>query len=305
LENRPSSGGKVDPDQPAPGDFTPAEIPDGYIWVDQDGVLGGAPLSATAIFTQSAPTSSLTTGLIWVDKDPTSITANPFIPTAIIDAKGDLVVGSGVDTAIRLAAPTTNGYVLSSNSATTSGLEWKVAIDTEVVATTNNTLTMSGKTLTTPVINGATITGTFTSTATLNQGTYIQPVIQSPEEKWNIVASAATGTVNLDVNTAGVLYYTSNATGNWTLNVRASSSTSLNSVLATGDSITVVFFATNGATPYYQTAFQIDGSAITPKWQNATAPASGNANSIDIYSFTIAKTADATFTAFGSQTRFA
>jgi hypothetical protein len=178
-------------------------------------------------------------------------------------------------------------------------------IDTAVVATTNNTLTMSGKTLTTPTINGATITGTFTSTATLNQGTYVQPVIQSPEERWNIVASAATGTVNLDINTAGVLYYTSNATGNWTLNVRGSSSTSLNSVLATGDSITVVFFATNGATPYYQTAFQIDGSAVTPKWQNGTAPSAGNANSIDIYSFTIAKTADATFTAFGSQTRFA
>ena len=153
-------------------------------------------------------------------------------------------------------------------------------IDTAVVATTNNTLTMSGKTLN-------------------------QSVVLSPEERWNIQATAATGTVNLDVNTAGVLYYTSNATGNWTLNVRGSSSTSFNSILAIGDSITVVFFATNGATPYYQTALQIDGNAITPKWQNATAPTSGNANSIDIYSFTIAKTADATFTAFGSQTRFA
>jgi hypothetical protein len=66
-----------------------------------------------------------------------------------------------------------------------------------------------------------------------------------------------------------------------------------------------VFFVTNGLTPYYQTAFQIDGSSVTPKWQNGTAPSAGNASSIDIYSYTIVKTGDAAFTAFGSQTKFA
>lgn len=165
LENRPSSGGKVDPDQPAPGDFTPAEIPDGYIWVDQDGVLGGAPLSATSIFTNSAPTSSLTTGLIWVDKDPTSITNNPFIPSAIIDTKGDLIVGSGTDAPIRLAPPTTNGYLLSSNSATTSGLEWVTAPVGYSAPTIGSTTITSGATVTT--IAGLTLTGSTITTPTL------------------------------------------------------------------------------------------------------------------------------------------
>jgi hypothetical protein len=55
----------------------------------------------------------------------------------------------------------------------------------------------------------------------------------------------------------------------------------------------------------YLTALTIDGNAITPKWQNGVAPTAGNANSIDIYSFTIVKTGSATFTAFGSQTKFA
>jgi hypothetical protein len=105
--------------------------------------------------------------------------------------------------------------------------------------------------------------------------------------------------------TSGILYYTSDASGNWTLNIRGDGSTTLNDSLATNDSITVVFFATNGATPYYQTSFTIDGSAVTPKWQNGTAPSAGNANSIDIYSYTIVKTGNAAFTAFGSQTRFA
>ena len=120
LENRPSSGGEVSATQPAATSFTPPEIPDGFIWVDSDGTVGGLPTSATSVFTNSAPTTSLTTGVIWVDKDPTSITANPFIPTAVIDAKGDLVVGSGNDAAIRLAAASTNGYILSVNSSTTS-----------------------------------------------------------------------------------------------------------------------------------------------------------------------------------------
>ena len=155
-----------------------------------------------------------------------------------------------------------------------------VAVDTAVVATTNNTLTMTGKTLS-------------------------QAILISPEERFNIVSSGATATVNLDVNTAGIWYDTASATGNWTLNVRASSGATLDSILETGDSITVVFFATQGSPAYYQTALTIDGGAITPKWQNGVAPSAGNANSIDIYSFTIVKTGAATFTAFGSQTKFA
>jgi hypothetical protein len=123
LENRPSSGGEVNATEPVPGDFTPPSIPDGFIWVDSDGSTGNGPFSATSIFTNSAPTANLTTGVIWVDKDPTSITVNPFIPQTIIGAKGDLVVGTANDTASVLNVGT-NGFVLSANSSTTSGLEW-------------------------------------------------------------------------------------------------------------------------------------------------------------------------------------
>jgi VCBS repeat-containing protein len=126
------------------------------------------------------------------------------------------------------------------------------------------------------------------------------PIIISPEERTTISATAATGTVNFDASTQGVLYYTTNASGNWTLNVRASSSATLNSILVIGDAITVSFLVTNGSTAYYQTAFTIDGSAVTPKYSGGTAPASGNTSSIDVYTFTIVKTANATFTVFGA-----
>jgi hypothetical protein len=136
--------------------------------------------------------------------------------------------------------------------------------------------------------------------ATSTTPTLTGPIVISPEERTTISATAATGTVNFDASTQGVLYYTTNASANWTLNVRASSGATLNSILAIGDAITVSFLVTNGSTAYYQTAFTIDGSAVTPKYSGGTAPASGNASSIDVYTYTIVKTADATFTVFGA-----
>lgn len=125
-------------------------------------------------------------------------------------------------------------------------------------------------------------------------------------EKITTSATAATGTINYDlIANKSILYYTSDASGNWTLNLRGNADTTLNSLMSIGQSLTIAFLVTNGATAYYQTALQVDGNAITPKWQGGTAPAAGNVNSIDTYSITIVKTANATFTAFESQTRFA
>ena len=123
-------------------------------------------------------------------------------------------------------------------------------------------------------------------------------------EKVTISATAATGTVNFDAITQGVLYYTSDASGNWTLNVRGDGSTTLNSIMATGDSLTIVFLATQGGTAYYQATFKVDGSAVTPKYAGGSAPSAGNINGIDAYAMTIIKTGDAAFTALGALTGF-
>ena len=120
-----------------------------------------------------------------------------------------------------------------------------------------------------------------------------------------VSATAATGTINYDVTTQSVLYYTSNASANWTVNFRASSGTSLNTAMATGEAITVVFMVTQGSTAYYNSAVTIDGTSVTPKWQGGSAPTAGNASGIDIYSYTIIKTASATYTVLASQIQFA
>ena len=323
LENRPSSGGEVDATEPAPADFTPPEIPDGFIWVDSDGTVGGQPTSATSVFTNSAPTTSLTTGVIWVDKDATEITANPYIATAIISAKGDLIAGSANDAATIVNVAATNGYVLNVNSSTTSGLSWvDSAASTQTL--TNKSFSLTTNTLTGTIAefntaltdqNFATVAGSETLTnKTLTSAALTAPVITGTAsiaqmmENVAVSATAATGTVNYDVLTNGaVTYYTANATGNWTLNLRGDGSTTMNSVMSTGKSLTVAFLVTNGGTAYYQTALQVDGttSGVTLEWQNGAAPAAGNINSIDIYSVTLIKTGSATYTALASQTKFA
>jgi hypothetical protein len=161
------------------------------------------------------------------------------------------------------------------------------------LVTISSTDTLTNKTLTSPTVNTATIAG----------GTLSDAVIRGLEEDINVVASAATGTIDFDVDTASIWYYTTDATANHTLNFRYSSGVSLDTALAVGDSITLVWLNTNGATPYYPNTINIDGSAVTPKVPAAIS--SGNASAIDAYSFTIIKTASATFTVLETQTKFA
>ncbi len=119
--------------------------------------------------------------------------------------------------------------------------------------------------------------------------------ITNAAEAVSVSATAATGTVNFYLASGAVQYYTSNASGNWTMNWAWSAGTSLNTVMAVGDSVTAVFLVTQGATAYYPSAFQIDTVVVTPKWQGGTAPSSGDVSSIDAYTCTIIKTANATY----------
>lgn len=129
--------------------------------------------------------------------------------------------------------------------------------------------------------------------------------LTSPRETAAISATAATGTVHLNVSTASVHIYTANATANYVLNVRGNASTTLNSLMAVGESITMTFEHPNGGTAYYPSSYTIDGNAVTPKWLGGTAPTGGNTNSTDVYMIQIRKTASATFTCLASQSKFA
>lgn len=127
----------------------------------------------------------------------------------------------------------------------------------------------------------------------------------SADEKTTVVTTPANGTINYDITTQSVVYYTANASGNWTLNFRASSGTTLNAAMTVNTAVTVAFASAQGSTAYYANVIQVDGSAVTPKWQGGTAPTAGNTSSVDGYTFVIIKTGNAAFTVLASQTKFA
>ena len=146
---------------------------------------------------------------------------------------------------------------------------------------------------------------TFTATQTFNgSSSTLAEVLINAAETTTVSATAATGTINYDVTTQSVLYYTSNASANWTVNFRGSSGTTLNNLLSNNQTVTIAFLVTQGATAYYANATTIDGTSVTPKWQGGTAPSAGNASGVDAYTYSIIKTANATFTVLASQTQF-
>jgi len=178
-------------------------------------------------------------------------------------------------------------------SAATARTNLGVAIGTNVQAYNANTA----------VTNAA---QTFTATQTFSgSSSTIATVLSDAAEVATVSATAATGTINYDITTQSVLYYTSNASANWTVNFRGSSGTSLNTLMSTGQSMTVAFLVTQGSTAYYNSAVQVDGttSGVTTRWLGG-APTAGNASGIDSYRYLIIKTGSATFTVLASNTQF-
>ena len=181
----------------------------------------------------------------------------------------------------------------------------KVATTAFVTTKVGTLGTMASQNATAVAITGGTIADvTISGTVPITAATSISTLVTAGE-KTTVSATAATGTINYDLLTQSVLYYTSNASGNWTLNVRGNSGTTLNSTMAVGETRTIAFLVAQGSTAYYQSALTIDGTSVTPKWQNGTTISSGNASGIDIYVLTIVKTASATYTVLESQTKFA
>ena len=182
----------------------------------------------------------------------------------------------------------------------------------------------TGPTISNPVITGTinaggntgasgtflSSTGTGLAWATSSGGVpAVNGVLTGPLEAFNIVGTTGpTGGLNVDIKTAGVWYYTANATANFTLNFRGDGSTTLNSILATGQAITVSVLWTNGAGPYspgpypyYPTAITIDGTSVTPQWSGKVPIFRGDVSATSSVSYTIIKTASATFTVLATQ----
>lgn len=173
-------------------------------------------------------------------------------------------------------------------------------------ATFDGAVTVSGAaTLGSATVSGAAL---FNSTTEFKAGIDIQQVIETANVSAIVIGGDGTsaGNTTFDVLEGAVKYHTANVANNWTLNVRGNSTVLLDSVMSTGNTLSLSYIASQNATnTFYQTNMEIDGNAVTPKWQGGSAPTAGNADSLDVYSFTIIKTAANTYTVLGSQTQFA
>ena len=210
------------------------------------------------------------------------------------NAASTLTISGAFTTALTVTAATTVTLPTTGTLATLAGTE----------TLTNKTIAFGSNTLSD--VASLSTAQTFTGTKTFSGSTSaLAMILNDTAEVATVSATAATGTINYDVTTQSVIYYTTNASANWTVNFRASSGTSLDTAMSTGQSVTAAFLVTQGATAYYNNVVQVDGSTVTPKYQGGTAPAAGNASSVDVYMYTIVKTGSAAFTVFASQTKFA
>lgn len=308
-------------------DTTISRASAGVIAVEGNAVLvsGGAlgtPSSATLTNATGLPISGLTASTstaIGVG----SIELGHATDTTIARSSAGVVTIEGAEVVTTTGAQTLSNKTLTSpviSSITNTGTltlptsTGTVALTSDITITGSSKLSAFASTSSSELAGvisdetgtGALVFGTSPTIGTpaITGGTIVESVIRGLEEDVNVVASAATGTINFDVSTASIWYYTSNATANHTLNFRYSSGATLSSVLAVGDAITVVWMNTNGTTAYYPNTIQIDGSAVTPKVPAAIS--AGNASAIDVYSFTIIKTAATpTYTVLETQQKFA
>lgn len=230
------------------------------------------------------------------------------------DLTGIVKATSGVATTATAGtdylAPPSGTSILKANSGgalanATAGTDYLAPPSGTAILKANSGGALANATAGTDYVAPGTAT-TFTATQIFSGSASAAAIkITDAIEPITVSATAATGTIAYDVTTQSVLYYTTNASANWTVNFRGSSGTSLNTLMATGESITVTFLVTQGSTAYYNSAVQVDGSSVTPKYQGGTAWSAGNASSIDAYTYTIVKTGNAAFTVFAAQTRFA
>lgn len=364
---------------------------------------GGSGSSVTIANGTSAYIYTDGTNVYYADSNLTAMLTNPSFTNLSVSNSETIGLPAAETVTITIASPAVitaasvpvvnTPVVFSTTGALPTGLTAGTTyyIVAPTATTFNVATSIGGSAINTSGTQSGAQTATFSSqfSDALNISSSSKLALNLPNiaETATISATAATGTVNYDLLTQSVIYYTTAATGDWTVNARGNSLTTLNSIMGVGQSLTLAFlvqnqnisavtttitiaspavftitgtlpangtpvsFSTTGALPtgltagtiyyvinasgstfnvsatvggsaittsgtqsgtqtvtYYglfNNAFQVDGSAVTPKWQGGTTPTYGNNGSIDVYTYTIIKTAATpTYTVLASLTPF-
>jgi hypothetical protein len=114
-------------------------------------------------------------------------------------------------------------------------------------------------------------------------------------ENATVVAAALTGVVQWDYLSSAVKIMTANAIANFSFNIRGDGTHTLDSIMATGQALTMTVEVPMGVTPYYCTTITVDGSAPSELRWVGGAPTAGAASQVNAYTVTVIKTGAATF----------
>jgi len=280
--------------------------------------------TAGAVVYQSAPntTAFLTAGssgqVLTLTSAQIPAWTTPGAVTSVANLSGGatnkIPYQSAASTTTFIDAPTVSSYLKYTGSA----FAWSNPV-TSVSAGTGmdfTAITSTGSVaIDTTVVPRFANAGTFTATQTFAGSSSVPSMIlDNALEICTVTGTAASGALDIDISTQSVIFYNTATTNPWSLNFRASSGTPLSSFMSQGQSVTVAVLAQIGAvTNAFNSALSVGGSAVTIdgvapaalRWQGGTAPTTGNANSIDVYTYTIIRTGPSSYTVLASQTRFA
>ena len=152
------------------------------------------------------------------------------------------------------------------------------------------------------------VTGNLISAGAVSSNTLssnLQISLTQVFETGNIYSTAVGGNVNIDLQNNTLYFFSSNTTANVTFNFRANTQNTLDSQLGVGQTVTSAILLKQGATRYRANVY-VDGVLQSPWWLGNSAPsyATTQQESIDIYSFSVLKTAANVYTVIASNANF-
>ena len=150
--------------------------------------------------------------------------------------------------------------------------------------------------------NGVKITGagiTASGIGTFHEGLHLENLLA---EEVKVTAGKLSDNTNINIEDGMVHLFTTAESTTSTPNIRYNGSVALNTKMSIGQSIVVTLITTANASAY-SANITIDGSAVTENWVGGSAPDAGGSSGVDIHSFTIIKTANATFTVIGNHSK--
>ena len=227
---------------------------------------------------------------------------SPTTPIVTYTATGHTFTTGSLITVTGLS-PDAYNYTDNPNSVATNQFTFNITVSAPLLSATNGIAVQTP--FTTALADNPTIYG-VDKVSTLPTGNIVDPITGITHstlldlEANSLALSAAFASTNIDAKTSGVAWFTSNASSTGYINIRGDSSTTLDSYMKVNDTLSLSVCVTNGGTAYYINAVKIDGTTQTVKWIGGNAPSAGNASAVDLYTFSILKTASATFTVIGN-----